>query len=359
MHSKKETMRRFVLLWLTLCALTVWSAERVEKRVLLYPSIDQSGAPITLSGMISWPQNKHPKGIILLPHFTISADKEAPSNKGTGEEKHFQNDFVLIMPDYIGFGVTRERMHPYLHGELTAINCVDMYLHSLPVLDSLQLGLPLDSIYIVGFSQGGATALWILKHIEEQYPDRIHVKKCFAGSGPHDVAATFDDAVERNRIGMPMTIPMLVLGTGEAYDLNLQPEHFLTPAMMRTYTRFIKDKELTVSQVFFRTLNHRLSHWMTPAGMDRTDPETQRLYKAFQQSSIIHTTWTPHSPVYVFHSTNDDIVTFRCAEHLKQHLSDNPLITWDFGRYGNHLSSNLHFFSIVKAQLQFNFRQKR
>lgn len=340
-----------VLLW----AMSLGAAERVGKRVLLYPSVDQYGQTITLSGMISWPQNKPAKGIILLPHFTIAAQKEAPTVKGTGEEKSFQEDFVLLMPDYIGFGASKERIHPYLHGELTAQNTIDMYLHALPVLDSLQLGIALDSIYIVGFSQGGATAVWTLKRLEEHYADRIHVKKCFAGSGPYDVTATYDEAVRKNRIGMPMTVPMLVQGTSEAYGLNLSLEHFFTPAMQRVYARDIKDMDKTVAQVFFRTLNHRLSHWMTPEGMNRNDPQTKRLYEGLRRSSLVTDSicpsWTPRTPMYVFHSTNDDIVTFRCAENLHRCYADHPLITWDFGRYGNHLSSNLHFFRRVRKQM--------
>lgn len=266
------------------------------------------------------------------------------------------------MPDYIGYGVTEDRIHPYLHGALTAQNSVDMLLSAMPVLDSLNANIPLDSIYIVGFSQGGAAAVWILKLLEEQYSDRIHVRKCFAGSGPYDVAVTYDEAVMRNKITLPMIVPMLVLGTSEAYNLNLQPDDFLTPAMQRTYLRYIKDKNIGVIPMFFRTPNHRLSHWMTEAGMDKTTPLGSDLYQGLIRSSLVHYSicadsdsicpiWTPKAPLYIFHSYNDDVVSFRCAEHFHRRYADLPQITWDFGSYGSHLTSLRRFLTTVRKLL--------
>lgn len=364
-----------IILLFCLSTLSALACDRVGKRVLLYPSVDQFGEPVTLSGMISWPQKKQPKGIILIPHFTIFGASEAPSQKGTGEEKHFQKDFVLIMPDYIGYGVTKDRVHPYLDGELTAQNCVDMMLHAMPILDSLQLSIPTDSIYIVGYSQGGAAAVWCLKAIEERYADRIHVKKCYAGSGPHDVAATYDEGVENNRILMPVIIPLMVKGTSAAYSLNLSDEHFFTPEMVQVYERDMVRKKKTFGELFIQTLNFELSHWMTPQGMDKNDPETRRLYQGLLRSSLVHypidtlaankpdsllinmaedrviPTWEPRTPMLVFHSTNDNVVTFRCAENLHRRYADNPYITWDFGEYGDHLASSNRFFNQVRKEL--------
>ena len=161
-------VKRIFFIGLLLVCWTMGSAKKsVLERVVLYPSHDQYGDTLTLSGKLCVPQDRKPKGIILLPHWTISDADEAPSHKVTGEAKYFIKDYVLVMPDYIGYGVTGNRMHPYLHGELTARNTVDMMLYCRQILDSMALGIPTDSIFIVGYSQGGATALWTLKLIEE------------------------------------------------------------------------------------------------------------------------------------------------------------------------------------------------
>ena len=341
----------------------------VQEHVLYYTSVDQHGDSLTLSGKIYMPE--HPKGIILLPHYTIASNDEVPSTGGSGEERFLCNDYVLIMPDYIGYGVTRDRVHPYLHGELTARNTVDMLLASRAAVDSmLQATTPachltVDTISVVGFSQGGATALWVLKLLEQNYADRVHVTGCYAGSGPYDVAATYDVAVAENKVGMPMVIPMLVMGTSAAYDLHLQREQFFTPELDKHYDDYVTSKTHTFPELYLRMLNHKVSHWLTAYGADKTQPETRRMYEGLLRSSLVHypldscevgqqvicPEWRPVTPVYILHSYNDPIVTFRCAEHLQRCWQDLPNVTYDFGDYGGHMRSSKVFFSRVKERL--------
>ena len=335
------------------------------EQVVRYPSVGPQGDTITLSGKVSVPLNKRPKGVVLFEHYTINANSEAPSGGWTDDAKYLRNEYVLIMPDYIGYGATSDRLSPYLDGVLTARNSVDMLPAARPVIEQLLPGAYSDSLYVVGYSQGGAAALWTLKLLEEQYAEVYHVKGCFAGSGPYDVATTYDLAVANDKIFLPMTIPLLVLGTSEAYDLHLQRADFFTPAMEKYYNTQMVPKTSTVMMIALSVPSYRLSYWMTAAGRDKNQPETQRLYRGLLRSSLVHYPidsnplfrdticphWQPQAPTYIFHSTKDDIVSFRNAEHLYRCWSDAPNITYDFGYYGNHLSACLVFFSRVSKQL--------
>ena len=336
----------------------------MREHVLLYGSVDQHGDSLVLSGKISVPDD--PKGIILLPHFTVASNDEVPSTSTTIEAKYLMDDYVLVMPDYIGYGASRDRVHPYLRGDLTARNCADMYFASLPVLDSMGVRLAKDTLSIVGFSQGGASALWTLKLLEEEYSDRVHVKQCLVGSAPYDVAATYDVAVSQNKVGMPMVIPMLVMGTSEAYDLHLKREMFLTKYMNDRYDSYVARKEQSFVVLYFKMLNHRVDKWLTAYGADKTQPETRRLYDGLLRSSLVHypldtcevgqevicPNWRPKAEVYVFHSYTDRIVTFRCAEHLRRCWGEMPNVTYDFGDYGSHLRSSKAFYPKVVEKLK-------
>lgn len=341
------------------------SGPKVCETAVTYRSIDQHGDSLLLSGLVSTPIGQTPKGIILIPHYTIAADKEAPSNKATGEAKYFRDDFVLLMPDYIGYGITKDRPHPYLHGELTAHNCVDMVLGVQHVLDSLNVTIPRDSIYIVGYSQGGASALWTLKLIEEHYADRLHVKYCFAGSGPYDVASSYDEAVTLNRSGLPATIPFLTIGTDVAYDLHLNREKQFTQATIRILDEYILSKNHGIASLYFRMLNHTVTHWMSDYGRDKSQPETARLYKGLLRSSLVHypvndhplgqdsicPSWPWTTPTYIFHSTNDDIVPVLNALHLRRCYGNRPNVTFDIDKFGNHMRSSKIFLKRVQDKL--------
>ena len=340
------------------------AAEKIQERVILYPSTDQNGNTLTLSGKLTVPKAKKAKGIILLTHYTISASKEAPSNELTADAKYFSEDYVLIMPDYIGYGVSDKRVHPYLHGELTARNCVDMLLYVQPILDSMALGLPTDSIYLIGYSQGGATTMWTLKLLEEEYAGRIYVKKCFAGSGPHDVASTYDYAIQQDYTTVPAIIPMLIVGTNEAYGLKLNLDDFFTQALSDRYYKYIEKKNYRMIPIYAAMPSHKVSHWMTAQGMDKTQPETKRFYAGLMRSSLVHydisgqstdsvcPSWTPRTPLFVFHSTNDDLVPFINSEHLHRCYGNVETISWDFGKYGGHIRSMFNFLSKVQKMLE-------
>ena len=366
----ERDLRRFLLIGLLVLCAYSFAAEKLWEQVVHYPSVNPNGDTILLSGKISVPVGKTPKGILLIPHYTISADSEAPSNTKKGEGKIFRKDYIVLMPDLIGYGLTKDLVHPYLDGELTARNTVDLLLYAQPIIDSVLHKFSIFnfqfSINIVGFSQGGAAALWTLKLLEEQYADRIHVRKCFAGSGPYDVAVTYDDAIMRNYTFLPLVIPMMVMGTNEAYDLHLRQEDFFTEAAQQAYTRLIRDKQSDITKLFFLMPHHKVDYWFTPQGMDKSQPETRRLYEGMLRSSLVHfpiddspvgadsicPDWIPRTPVYVFHSTKDNIVTFHCAQHLRRCFGEQPNITYDFGNYGNHPASCFTFFKRVKKLLE-------
>lgn len=328
---------------------------QAQKHVLLYPSVDQRGDSITLSGAVTVPTDQPAKGIILIPHYTIWKNDDAPSNKLTHEATYFQEDYVLLMPDLIGFGVTRDLPHPYLAGELTARNSIDMVFGAQHLLDSLQVGIPLDSIYILGYSQGGASALWTMRVIEESFADRIHIKACYAGAGPYDLAATYDEALSRKKVLMPALIPYVLIGTDVAYDLHLDRSQLLTKHMEKIYQKYIASKEYDMMKIFWKMSDHRLKHWLKPAGRDKNHPESKRLYEGLRRSSIVGDSicpsWIPQAPLYVFHSTTDDIVSFRCAEHFQRCYPDLPNITYDFDKYGNHLKASHLFYSRTREMI--------
>ena len=354
-------MRRLSFL-LLLLATSLTSLAGNTERVLLYPSIDQHGDSLMLSGKLSIPTNR-PKGVILIPHYTITSKHQAPSVKMTDEAPYFKDDYVLVMPDYIGYGVTENMEHPYLAGELTAHNCIDMLIGAKPILDSMNI--PMDSLYIVGYSQGGASALWALKVLEEKFADRFSVIACYAGGGPYDVAVTYDDAIQRKKVFMPVVIPMLIVGTDVAYDLHLDREKFFTPAMLKIYRDYLSNKEYSTTQLFFKVANHRLSHWMTKEAMDPTNAEVLPMYEGLKRSSLVRyplnekvpdrqiicPEWRPKAKLYIFHSSKDNVVTIHCAEHLQRCLQDMPNITYDFGNYGSHIKASGRFFKKVKAMM--------
>ena len=327
-----------------------------------YESVDQHGEPVTLSGKIYLPQNGHPKRIVLQAHYTILANSECPSECDMPDIVLREKGYALVLPDYLGYGISRERNHPYLHYELTAQNTVDMYLAAKQFLERMDRKPENDSIVIVGFSQGAQTAIATLRLLEMNYPE-VPVKQCFAGSGPYDVARTYDVSIAQNDAGIPFTIPMLIMGTSWAYDLNLNPALLMRKKTIERAEKYLFTKEHSATEVVLLNrigASKKVSKYMTKEGMDKTQPETQRLYAGLLRSSIVHVgehdtilgEWTPRAPIFLLHSSQDRCVPIENSESLRLMLEKKGVkAEYDFGKYGDHISSMVRFLDILKKRL--------
>ena len=79
---------------------------------------------------------------------------------------------------------------------------------------------------------------------------------------------------------------------------------------------------------------------MTDAGRDKTSKETARLYKALLDNSTLR--FRPLSPIYLFHSRQDQTVPFVNAQRAEEAFN-NLDIHKDFGDYGKHAMGCVRF----------------
>lgn len=328
---------------------------QATSRVVTYYSTDQHGDKVLLSGKVSYPDwcigDENVAPVIFGFHGTQFANKDIPSGNSKEDFKSLGTDKIYIMPDYLGYGVSSDRVHPYMYDELTARNCIDMLPVVFPLLDSLGVRYA-DSLDIVGFSQGAAVALWTLQILEKQYADKYPVRRAFLGGGSYDVYATYKTNLSRNKTDLPALIPYLIMGLSEAYDLNFQLEDFFSKKLVKNYDKWFLSKAYGLKELFFIMYDHRVDYWTTPLVKDTNDSRMQALTDAMNRCSIVnHPMDTIQAAVFLFHSTNDRVVPFVNAEHLMQKLPMTENIVTDFQAYGNHMKASTIFYKKVKEML--------
>lgn len=321
-----------------------------------YLSSDLEGMPLTLSGKVVMPVNKEDvKGIIFVSHFTIGANEEAPSNSFPLEAVLAQKGFAMIFPDYMGYGITADSIHPYLVLDKGAEQSADMLMAVMygffPALGLETEGKPL---YLMGFSQGGANTMSLLRYLEMNYPD-VYVHRAFAGGGPYDVLATYDRFVESDSADYPVAVPLMLQGMIYGNRLNINISDLAQPFVAENLDEWINTKRYSTGQIN-DLIGTKVTHEiLSEKGMDRTSPEVSELYKAMTENSILSYSWTPKSPCYIFHSMNDDVVTFRNAEKARAKWRDGN-IQYNFGYYGTHLKSCLRFIFTVRTLLDEEYK---
>lgn len=316
----------------------------------LYKSIDVDGQPTILSGKVILPAKGPIKRYILVSHYTIASNKEAPSNIFSLEGLLVKLGYALIIPDYIGYGVTVDKVHPYLVMELTATNVLDMYYAVVPFLEKAGCAPEHDDIYLMGYSQGGATTMAV-QHAIEHHDKPIKIRRVFAGGGPYDIKYTYDQFVETNWASYPCAVPIMMQGMVVGNKLDLDMSKMMQPFIYENLDAWVNSKLYTAGQINTLLGSHVTSDLLTEIGMDRTNKEVSELYKAMVNNSILTYSWTPKAPVFMFHSMDDDVVPFENAMRAKSKWK-NANIQYSFGHFGNHQMGCVRFIYTVQTLLE-------
>ena len=169
----------------------------VAQRVT-FASRDPAGNPAILSGLVTFPEISTtdeftPRDtIIVLTHATGSTPGDLdPADAWFILASQFASrGYLVIAPDNYGRGITDEAPETYLMANRTALNAADM-IDS--VLDSQDYNnfYAQPSLSIVGYSQGGHSAIGLWQSLSTQGRSDLTVAEVYAGGAPHNLYQTF------------------------------------------------------------------------------------------------------------------------------------------------------------------------
>ena len=315
-----------------------------------YWSQTPQGDSLLVSGRVYLPKYRILNGIIVANHYTMTADEEVPSNRISMEMVYLLKGYAVIMPDYVGYGLSRDELHPYLHWRSAAQTAVDL-LNCMPeLLDYYGYSYPKD-VVVTGYSQGGAVALGVARMIEENYHQENDwsVRKLYAGAGPYDPAGTYLFSMERNEMGIPAAIPLIVMGLNDAYDLGFTLDEFFLEPLLSNYEDWVVSKEYTVGQINQLMGSTIMSELMTEDALSLDSPQADMLYEVLLWNSNVG--YDLQAPAYFLHSLEDEVVPLLNSINLEEQMPDKEEKTFDFNYYGSHMEASVPFVQYVYQDL--------
>lgn len=314
-----------------------------------YWSQNPQGDSLLVSGRIYLPKRRYLNGIVIANHYTMTADSEVPSNMLSMESIFAMKGYAVIMPDYVGYGLSRHEVHPYLHWRNAAQTAVDLLNRMPALLDYYGYSYPND-VVVTGYSQGAAVALGVVRMLEEQGETTPWlVRKLYAGAGPYDPAATYLYSVERDTMGIPAAIPLIVMGLSDAYDLGFALEDFFLDPLLSNYDEWLLSKEYSVQQINQNMGSIVMSELMTPESLDPNHPIADMLYEVLLSNSNVG--YDLLSPAYFLHSIDDEVVPLLNTENLMNQMPNDDLISYDIDHYGSHMQASVPFMKYVYQDL--------
>lgn len=269
-----------------------------------------NGEEVEATGIITYPTDHVFKGVVVGLHYSIGAEKETPSAQMAQIETALAMfGYVVVCPDYLGFGPTKDKPQTYIHAQTTGQNAVDMLLASREYME--QEGRPIDhTVSVVGYSQGGYSALAFTKMAEEQYTEEIKLKKVFAGGGPYEPVSMFDYLLEHDELENPSTILLTILGLDYGDQLGLDYSKVLIEPALSNYKEWCISKNYTLGQINRQLGTNKLTKILHPDAFTTTlNSEWKKIYASLTANSLT-TGWTPKVPLLLVHGTKDSTVPF-------------------------------------------------
>ena len=269
---------------------------------LTYLTTDKDGAATTASGLVSVPVKAEGarSPIISYQHATTFHNDQAPSIKVEAVEPPLvlaSLGYIVVSPDYVGFGASKGQVHPYLISAPTAnvivdmLNASDTWRARSGVADNGQL-------YLAGYSEGGYATMAAHRAIHlANGPLKQRLQSAVPGAGPYDVVETLDEQLDRVGKLFPPLGALLDPG-----HLSKLPESVQREVRDLLIQQMVPENGDVAYQSLF---------------LDRYIADER---DALAREHSVHLGWAPNVPVYLFHGRLDLTVPYSASTSAQQAL---------------------------------------
>ncbi|HET6559613.1 MAG TPA: lipase family protein, partial [Prolixibacteraceae bacterium] len=164
----------------------------VDVQKIVYKTTFQNKS-IKASGLVYLPKSPGNYPVLSFQNGTTTERSKAPSVTGDSEMLFMLQcvasmGYIVVIPDYIGFGESSSLPHPYLHAESTTLSILNMLRAMKEFTTENDLpAQPTKDLFLFGYSQGGWATLLLQKEIETKGASEFNLKASASAAGPYSL----------------------------------------------------------------------------------------------------------------------------------------------------------------------------
>jgi pimeloyl-ACP methyl ester carboxylesterase len=277
-----------------------------------YTTTNTDGKSVTASGVIVVPDATTPLPVMSIQHGTILSDTDAPSNfQSTSEVNTFGSVFasqgyIVVAPDYIGYGSSKDLPHTYEHRNGLATASLDMLRAARNFLSDNNINWD-KRLFLAGYSEGGYATLALQKKIEEETANEFNLVASSCGAGAYDKPAFMRTVINDQTSGLASVnrLYIWVLQTyNRIYGLNRPMSYYFKEPYASQITAQGVNVTIAVS------LNTTFSDSFKQGINNGTDTD---FIKATQDNDIHD--WKPKTSTRLYHGDADETVLFQNSQN--------------------------------------------
>lgn len=336
----------------------------------VYPSKGPFGEDVMLSGTITMrstmqPQDKA-RGIILYNHYTVCRADECPS-RGKLDMQNIlyltapYRNFITVSADYYGFGETEDKMQAYCMASVNARASIDALIAARQLLAAEGYTWD-DELLNVGYSQGGQTAIGVLKLATEEYPD-LHFRRTLAGGGPYDLEETYRQYLSDGAAKLPSAVVSILMAYNEYFRLGIANDQLFRGSTLDHLQDWWLSKRYSSTSIDLRMGTRDITQFIAPPLLDLDSHVSRSMMNALASESLCQG-WTPRKDedIFLLHHNADDISPSENTQLLYDFLKAQgvervEMQKADFLTLGisEHISGAVAFLTLVGVWIRNNY----
>ena len=306
---------------------------------ITYKTKNTDGSTITASGSIILPETDQPASMISVQHGTITNPSEAPSYYKDGSEVasfgtlFASMGYIILYPDYIGYGASASLPHPYEHRASLASSSLDFIRASREFLKTQTTVKWNEKLLLAGYSEGGYATMSLQKKIEEEVPKEFNLIAASSGAGAYDKTAFMKYIINNPTSKNPGNNSLylwVLLTYDRIYGLNKPASYyFKEPYATNIATQGIN----TVITESFHTI-------ISDTFKEEINSGKATTFIAATADNDVYN-WKPSTPTLLTHGNNDALVFYFNSENAFKAMQSlgAPLVKLNTVNNGDHASS--------------------
>ena len=201
---------------------------------ITYNTVSPAGKPVVASGAVYVPDTKGAMPLFNYNHGTIFPSREstAPSYTGAYDAEgaiaklFAANGYLVVMPDYIGYGSTKNLAHPYGAYHINARAVTDMLYATKEFCGEKQISLS-GKNFFSGWSEGAAITLATILDLEKNHGKNFTPTATVLNAGPYYTSAFGDQILDAAEPLRHIKSYAWVLQTyNSLYNINRPPAYY-------------------------------------------------------------------------------------------------------------------------------------
>ena len=315
---------------------------------VFYRTVAPDGAVVIATGLMLVPQKAGSSSPLLsLQHATFSAQALSPSGFDPNIPATYSGDilagfvaasigYVVVSPDYLGYGASSGLFHPFLQAASLAAVSIDMLRASRTALQ--QLGVATNGqLFLAGYSEGGYTTLAMQREIETTLSSEFSVTASESGAGPYDLSGTARSLLLQSDLA-GLTDPAYLAFLLIAYDTYASSpsglDYYFTPLAYDCMLSYFSNGwyGATNTGSFDACLNSTVTTDMLNStfvtAFNTNDSSVAALQGELAANDIYD--WSPQVPTRLYYSPYDEVVPAANSETAYQTMVTNGSTSVEF-----------------------------